>query len=138
MFGFPHRGNDNTPVMDQDPFEDAKNDPHSMGNLAIEKGYITEEDLREALKVQKERLKLGDILVEMGKLTFSQRDELLMEQSILRGEVSDKKILLKYETTRKRNRLEQMKQKFSEARGDAKEVTASITATMLELKANGG
>jgi len=55
-------------------------DPSSIGNLALELGYITQDQLKEALAIQEQRMALGDILVDRKMLTLYQRDELLLEQ----------------------------------------------------------
>jgi len=59
-----------------DPFLD----PDSFGNIALEKQYITSDDLRDAIQQQEKRLPLGEILVLQGKLTLEQRDDILLEQ----------------------------------------------------------
>jgi len=133
MLSFFRRNNRPTPSMKLDPFEEARRDPCSLGNLAIERGYITSEDLEQALKVQKERLRIGELLVEMGKLNQDQLDELLMEQKIKRGEAGVREEL-KFQRLRKRNRLIAMKEKFAEATGDSRTVTASITRTLLTVE----
>lgn len=133
MFRPFSRGNGKIPAH-SDPFEEAKLDPYSLGNLALERGYITEDDLEAALKVQRERLQLGQLLVEMKKITQDQLDELLLEQKILRGEIKDQNVLIQFERRKKKSRLVAMREKFAEARADAESVTASITTTLLEMK----
>ena len=59
-------------------------DPTSIGNLAIQKGYATLEQVSAAIKKQEERQPLGVILMEQGVITESQLDELLIEQEIKR------------------------------------------------------
>ncbi len=61
-----------------------------LGGIAIEKGFVSEKQLKTALDDQKRQLKinkrsmlLGDILVERGFVTEKQRDELLLEQKRL-------------------------------------------------------
>lgn len=124
-----------TPISD--PFEEAKHDPYSLGNLALKRGYITEEDLEAALSIQRERLQLGQLLVELKKLTPEQLEELLLEQKILRGEIKDQSVLIQFERRKKKSRLVAMKEKFAEARADSESVTASIAATLLEMKKEG-
>lgn len=133
MFPFHNRGNGKLPSR-MDPFVEAERDPYSLGNLALERGYITKDDLEAALKIQKERLQIGQLLVEMKKLTEDQLEELLLEQKILRGEVKDKNVLIQFERRKKKGRLIAMRQKFAEARVEAEGVTASITTTLLEMK----
>jgi len=63
----------------------ALDDPSSFGNIAIAKGYITPEILQGTVLVQKERLKIGEILMTMGHLTAHQCDEILVEQDKMRA-----------------------------------------------------
>jgi len=137
MFRLFNRGNGKLPAVRSDPFAEAERDPNSLGNLALERGFITEADLDAALNIQKERLQLGQLLVEMGKLTMDQLEELLLEQKIRRGEVKDPNILIQFERRKKKGRLVAMRQRFAEARADAESVTASITTTLLEMKVKG-
>lgn len=70
--------------------KDPYRDPTSIGNLAIQKGYATAEQVEIALKKQEERQPLGKILVEQGVLTEVQLDELLIEQEIKRRKLSSR------------------------------------------------
>jgi len=52
-----------------------------LGELLVEAGMITEEQLREALREQKERnMRLGDVLISRGYITEQQRIEVLEYQ----------------------------------------------------------
>jgi hypothetical protein len=52
-----------------------------FGEIAIEEGFITQEQLDEALKRQKEEQRLiGQILVELGFLTTVQLDRIIQIQ----------------------------------------------------------
>jgi hypothetical protein len=62
-------------------FEDPFTDPTSFGNIALERGYITREDLVAAVDQQSRRAPLGEILLDMGKLTALQIEDVLMEQA---------------------------------------------------------
>ena len=70
--------------------KDPKSDPSSIGNLAIQKGYATEDQVRAAVERQETRLPLGQILVEQGVLTPAQLEELLIEQEVIRQKMSDR------------------------------------------------
>lgn len=70
-------------------FLDPRNDPTSIGNLAVSKGYATLEQVAAAAKKQEERTPLGEILVEQGVLTHQQLEELLLDQEIKRRGLSD-------------------------------------------------
>lgn len=115
------------------PVVDPREDVASIGNLAIELGFITPEVLEEALKIQKERAKLGQILVDMKAITAEERDELLMEQKIRRGEI-DKKGQIDFERKKKRRRIKALGLVFEEAASDARKFVASVNG---EAKAVG-
>jgi type IV pilus assembly protein PilB len=52
-----------------------------FGEIAIEEGFITQEQLGEALQRQREDKRLiGQILVELGFLTTAQLDEIIQIQ----------------------------------------------------------
>lgn len=116
---------------------EAHDDPNSLGSLAVKHGYISRDDLESALKLQGERLKLGEVLVTMKKLTPDQLKELLLEQDVLRGK-KDTQTQICLETARKQNRIRALGDTFAEAKGDAQQMAATISAIALELKANGG
>lgn len=101
-------------------------DPNSIGNLAVERGFITKTDLSGAVAVQQRRLPLGEILVEMGKLTKIQLEELLFEQRVRRGEIKDKQAIYRYERRRLEYRLSQVRDGFKEASTDLKNLTDHI------------
>jgi len=64
-------------------------DPDSFGNIALERGWITIEDLQSALQVQEQRRPLGVILVEMGKLDEMQVEEIVCEQQLRKAHSKD-------------------------------------------------
>lgn len=105
-----------------------ESDPSSLGNLAVELGYITQDELKAAVSVQQARLPLGQILVDMGKLTTSQLEELLFEQKVRRGEIRDKAVLAQYERSRLHKKMGAIKDGFKEMR----ETTRSFSASLLE------
>lgn len=111
-------------------FLEARRDPNSIGNMALAKGWITEEDLREALTVQRERFKLGEILVELGKLSAEQRDELLIEQRLARGEKVTSTELHKFERSKLHNRVKTLKTRFQEVGAEARELAVSVAAVV--------
>lgn len=84
-------------------------DPLSIGNLAIQRGYATKEQVLAAVKEQETRLPLGEILIEHGVLTILQLEELLMEQDIRRQGMNEYEIF-KYI---KKKRHERMKDVIS-------------------------
>ncbi len=75
-----------------------------LGDMLIEKGYISEEDLKKALEIQKAqnyRYKLGEILIQEGfinekELTNFLSDQLGIEIVDLYGEEIDFELLVKY------------------------------------------
>ena len=78
----------------RDPHEEAQDDETSFGNILLQKGYITQEELGEAVVIQKSQAKLGEILKEVteGRLTDDHIEEALMEQKIQRKKASHKEI----------------------------------------------
>jgi hypothetical protein len=104
-----------------DPFSRAAADPSSIGNLAIEQGLITQDELEKALEVQRQKIpKLGEIMIEIGMVTEEQRDELLFEQRRRRGQKISTEELLGFERRKMRHRLEGLKAGFREATEHAK------------------
>ena len=57
-------------------------DPDSFGNIALEWGWLTMDDLQSALLLQEQRRPIGMILIEMGKLTEMQVEEIVCEQEL--------------------------------------------------------
>lgn len=103
-----------------------EDDASSIGNLAIELGFITKEDLLAAILVQQTRLPLGEILIEMGKLNEDQLSELLFEQRVRRGEVKNEQQILEHQQKRKRRRLKQVQRGFREVREDSQKLADSL------------
>ena len=102
-------------------------DPNSIGNLAVEKGFITQEDLTRAVTIQKERLPLGEILIDMGKLSRDQLEELLFEQDVRKGNVKDRKKILQFEKKKRHLRIQKMKDGFADVRQDIQKLGDSVT-----------
>lgn len=76
-----------------DQFEKASRDGTSLGNILLELGYVTEEDLEEAIRIQKSQSMLGSILVDQMKaITMSQLEEALLEQKIRRNKANLREI----------------------------------------------
>lgn len=113
-------------------FDSPHNDPWSIGNLALSREYITRADLDAALKVQQQMSKIGTILVDMGKMTQEQLDELLMDQAIHRGDITDLNKIRKFERSKYRRRMDSLRETFSEAGGHSQQFAAVMMA-----KANG-
>jgi hypothetical protein len=71
-----------------DKYERAKEDETSLGNVLLDLGYVTQEALEEAIKIQKSQSLLGRILVEMGPrrggITEEQLKDALLEQKVRR------------------------------------------------------
>jgi len=121
------RKNNPDPLKTQEEvFEEAMEDPLSIGNLAVTNNIITQEDLTEAVNVQRKRLRIGQILIDMGKLSEPQLEELLLEQKIKRGEIDDSEAIIQFEQSRRRKRLKAMQKSFAEAGTQAKEFTESV------------
>ncbi|HID78525.1 MAG TPA: hypothetical protein EYP56_21355 [Planctomycetaceae bacterium] len=60
--------------------------PELFGETAVELGYLTDRDVQPLIEIQEtSRPRLGEILVDMGKLTTQQRDEWLEKFHCQRG-----------------------------------------------------
>ena len=93
---------------------DPESDKSSLGNLAVELGYCSDEELRRALRIQNERIPLGEILVEIGAISRDYLDDLLVDQKIQRGQVTRLEAM-KHERSKKLKRLHELGQVFKEA-----------------------
>ncbi len=74
----------------ENPVQDEETPPASMGQILLEKGWVTPEQLQAALRKKAEALeggktvRLGEVLVEMGILTAAQAQEALGLQDTVR------------------------------------------------------
>jgi hypothetical protein len=77
-----------------DPHEVACKDPDSIGSILREWGYVTDDELEKAVKIQKSQQQLGQILIDLtdGRLTNEQVEEAFMEQKIRRRKASHREI----------------------------------------------
>ena len=107
--------------------EEPKDDPTSIGNIALEAEFITQEDLDEALIVQEARLKLGKILVDLGKITQSQLKDLIFEQKVRRGEVTDKKAILQFRRKLFKENLCAIREEYKEAGKEARQFAVAMS-----------
>ena len=79
-------------ATDED-FERAGADETSLGNILVELGFISKEQLQEAIAVQRTRVpEIGGILVELGFITQEQLEEALLKQRILRGKAKPREV----------------------------------------------
>jgi hypothetical protein len=104
-------------------------DPNSIGNMAVEKGYITSGDLEAAVSIQQERLPLGRILVDMGKLTDDDLNDLLFEQKVRRGEIEDVEIITQHERLKMHRKIREVRSGFKEIKEDAKRAATAFFDT---------
>lgn len=78
-------------------YSKAEDDQTSLGNILLEKGFVTEKVLGEAIKIQKSQSLLGRILVGMGPdrggITEGQLREALLEQKILRKKARAREVI---------------------------------------------
>lgn len=100
-------------------------DPNSIGNLAVELRFITEETLKKAIRTQKERMRLGEILLDMKVITSDQLAELLFEQRLRRGEASREEIR-KFERIRQQRGLRSLTTHFQEAAESVRGFTTDL------------
>lgn len=104
--------------------------PISIGKLAVERGYITADDLTEALQVQRERTKLGQILVGLGKLSEEQLECLLLEQRIRKGETVSVDEMRRHERKKLRRRIGAVTGVFKGMGDEARDLASSVTESM--------
>jgi len=97
-----------------------RNDPTSIGNLAVARGYATKEQVAAAVQKQEERTPLGEILVEQGVITHQQLEDLLIEQEITRQHLTD------YDASRLIR--DRRREKMREVSTSLRDVAVSITA----------
>lgn len=98
---------------------DPRRDPLSIGNLAISKGYATQEQVQQALEKQERRMPIGEILVEDKVLTHAQLEELLLEQEIAKKKLSPKKAAKLVQ--------EKRREKMREVSHSLRDVASSLT-----------
>lgn len=77
-------------------------DDNSLEGILVSLDYISPDQLRKALAIQRQQSPLGEILVEMGAITQEQLKEALMLQKISRGEATDIEAACLYRLQRKR------------------------------------
>ena len=106
---------------------DPVRDPLSFGNLAMELQFITPDELNEALLKQEQRLPIGEILVQLGKISEYQRDEILLEQRLRR--TSDGSEVASIELRRQSRMIHAFKQHIAEIAVSAHAVAAVIDQT---------
>jgi phage-related protein len=98
--------------------------------MAVEKGYITSSDLDAAVRIQQERLPLGRILVDMGKITDDELSDLLFEQKVRRGEIRDVEVITQHERLKMHRKIREVRSGLKEIKEDAKRAAATFfTAT---------
>jgi len=81
-------------------YERAAEDPDSFGNIAKQKGFVSDEDLKRALRVQRERAPLGEILLELKIITELQLEEIILEQDRRRARTAHEKARVAQRTQR--------------------------------------
>jgi hypothetical protein len=86
----------------KDRFSVAQEDETSLGNILVEMGYVTIEQLQNAVEIQKMQAPIGEILVRMEIITREQLEEALMIQKVNRGEATTREESQLYRTQRKR------------------------------------
>lgn len=100
-------------------------DPDNFGNVAIDLGYVTAEDVQAAIKKQKEELPLGEILILMEKMDEFQRDQVLVEQS--RRRASSNAELAEAELHRQRIIIKQINRSLKDVTDATTDFVASVT-----------
>jgi len=111
----------------KDRFVIAEQDDSSLGNILVEMGFVTKDQLDEAVRIQKQKApKIGEILVEMKILTEQQLEEAILYQRVKRGEASFVEET-KFHGKRKRRLIKEMTSELKQATEISKIVTAKIT-----------
>lgn len=65
----------------------------SLGNVLLDLGHISRDDLKQALEIQKSKApRIGEILIELELATEDQVYEAVLKQKMLRGKASDREI----------------------------------------------
>ena len=104
-----------------------------IGEALIAEGFITQEDLKEALLEQSRRL--GEILVEAGRITSEQRDQALKRQKNTNETIGVVLIQLGYARQEDIDwALKQMKRKLGEVLKDKKAISDYDLTCILSLK----
>jgi len=105
----------------------AEQDENSLGNILVEMGFVTQAQLDEAVRIQKQKApKIGEILVEMKILTEQQLEEAILYQRVRRGEASVAEET-KFHGKRKRRLLKEVTSELKQAAELSQVVTAKIT-----------
>lgn len=86
----------------KDQYEAAAEDKNSLGNILLDLGYISSDDLEKAIRIQRSQMKLGQILVrELEVLTEEQLEEALVEQRIRQGKARHRETAAHYSQKKK-------------------------------------
>ena len=102
----------------------ARQDPTSLGNILVKKGYLTKDQLETAVTQQmRETPHLGEVLIRLGFITQQQCEDALFEQKVLRGEISDRD-LLKHRMHQQTEALKGVSLRF----GEVKELSNALVA----------
>lgn len=109
-------------------------DPTSIGNLAVELGYITTDELMAAIHTQQQRLPLGRLLVDMGKLTEEELSDLLFEQKVRRGEIKNKDVITQRQRSKVRRQMGQIKTGFREMSSQTRQLANSFSDAAQAMK----
>ncbi len=110
-------------------------DPSSIGNLSVEMGYVTLDELQEAVAIQQRRLPLGKILVEMGTLTEDELDDLLFEQRVRRGEIKDKSVITQHQRVKKHRGVAKIKDGLKEMQAETRRISDLYFVAAQSIKA---
>lgn len=97
----------------KDPRKTDREDPNSIGSILKEWGYVTEDELEKAVKVQKSERTFSQILIEVtdGRLTDEQVGEAFMEQKIRKGKATRREISV-FNSKKKRRLVQQIQEGF--------------------------
>ena len=108
--------------------QSAESDPTSLGRILIARGYVTPEIVQSAVRKQLVATPpLGEILIEMGAITEDQLEDALYEQRKARGETSCQEDV-KYQLTQQTKVMQHITHGLSEVAGLANAMAMKLKA----------
>lgn len=69
---------------------------------------------------------IGNLAVELGYMTKDQLEDVLFEQRVRRGEITDKDKMIEHQRARQRRKVRQIRDGFRELREDSKRFSEAL------------
>ena len=111
LFAFFSKGGSSDGLKSESKYKQAQEDETSLGNILLEMELVTEQDLEEAIKIQRSQLMLGGILVRMGVITAAQLEEALLVQRVRRNRARSRDVIAA-NSIKQKKLVEEVKQGF--------------------------